>query len=138
MELAFAFLCDYADQTGGKLTAIGIGFDTIYARNVPATHQLFFAVAGFRFSQVEVGAKQLGVRIIDADGNNIVPPLDTTINVPPPPPGYNTRTHRIALALHRVVFPNFGDYSVSWLLAGQEVARTPLKIAPPITPPTTA
>lgn len=138
MEVNFAFLCDYADPGGGKLVAFGIGIGTLYARQVPATHPLFFAVISLRFSTVEAGSKRVSIRVIDADGNNIVPPLDKTINVDSPPPGYTYRTQGIALRLQGVTFPRYGDYSVSWLVGGQEVKQVPLKVAPPPTPPTTA
>ena len=137
MDVDFAFLCDYADNSG-KLSAFGIGIDTIYAATVPAVHPLLYAVIALRFSTVEVGQKRLGVRIIDADGKPMVPPLDATINVAPPSHGYTYRIQRIALALHRVRFPGYGDYSVSWLVDGQEVKSTPLKVAPPPTRPATA
>ena len=138
MEVSFAFLCDYAAQSGGKLSAIGVGIDTIYARNVPATHPLMFAVIALQFSQVEVGQKQIGIHIIDSDGGNIVPPLDGTFNVEQPPSGYTHRTQRVALALHGVTFPQYGDYSVRWLIAGQEVKSASIKVAPPPTTPSTA
>lgn len=138
MEVNFAFLCDYADLSGSKLAAFGIGIDTIYARNVPALHPLLFAVIGLRFSTVEAGQKQIGIRLIDADGKNVIPPLDGTINVEAPPPGYMHRTHRIALALRNMTLPRYGDYSVSWLVSGQEVKQVALKVAPPPTPPDTA
>jgi hypothetical protein len=138
VDVSFAFLCDYADQSGNKLTAIGIGFDTIYAAKVPAAHPLFFPVIGLKFSITEIGQKRIGIHLIDEDGNNIVPPLDTTINILPPPPGFLYRTQRIVLAMHGVVFPKYGDYSISWLVEGQEVKFVQLKIAPPPAPQITA
>ena len=137
MEVNFAFLCDYADQSGVKMSAIGIGFDTIYSTTIPITHPLFFSVISIRFSSTEVGPKQVGMRLIDDDGNNIVPPLDTTINVGSPPPGFLYRNQQIALAMQRVGFPRYGDYAISWLVGGQEVKTLPLKIVPPPAPPTT-
>ena len=138
MEVSFAFLCDYADQSGGKMTAVGIGFDTIYAVNVPATHPLFFPVIGIKFSSTEIGQKRIGMRLIDEDGNNIIPPIDTTLNVAQPPPGFLFRTQRIVLAMHGVIFPKYGDYMVSWLVDGQEIKTVQLKVAPPPAPPITA
>ena len=138
MEVNFAFLCDYADQSGGKMSAIGIGFDTIYALNVPATHPLFFSVISIKFSSTEVGQKLIGMRLIDQDGNNVVPPLDATVNVTQPPPGFLYRNQRIALAMHGVNFPSHGDYAISWLLDGQEIKTVHIKVAPPPTPPTIA
>ena len=46
MRVDFAFLCDHA-EVSGKINALGIGFDTIYARKVPARHPYFFLVAQF-------------------------------------------------------------------------------------------
>lgn len=131
MDLAFAFLCDYADQSSGKLTAVGIGFDTIYARDLPVSHPSMYAVIGLRFASTEVGVKRLGLRIIDSDGTNIVPPLDSNINVEQPPVGYINRNLRVALGLHGVIFKSFGDYAVSFLLDGREVGRVPFKVSVP-------
>jgi len=138
LDVNFAFLCDYADQSGGKISAIGVGFDTIYAGNVPARHPLFFSVISIKFSATEAGPKRVGMHLIDADGNNVVPPLDTTINVASPPPGFLYRNQQIALAMQGVTFPHYGDYTVSWLVGGQEIKAIPLKVAPLPTLPTTA
>lgn len=130
MEVDYAFLCDYADNSG-KLTAVGIGIDTIFSQTLPARHPLFYAVIALRFSPVEVGQKRVGVRVIDADGNPVVPDIDTNINVEPPPPRYTYHVKRIAHALYGVGFARYGDYSVRWLVNGQEVKSLPLKLALP-------
>jgi hypothetical protein len=65
----FAFICDYAEATG-KINALGIGFDTIFAPNVPTKHPSFFLVVQLRASTVEAGDKQLKISLIDADGQN--------------------------------------------------------------------
>ncbi len=133
MQVNYAFLCDYADQSGKKISALGIGFDTIYANKVPAAHPLFFAVISIRFESTEIGSKRMGVRIIDADGKNLVPPLDTTIELEPPPAGFTYRSQGLSLAFYGVEFPHYGDYSVRWLVNGTEVKDVSLKVAlPPI------
>ena len=133
----FGFLCDYADNSGGKLNAIGIGFDTIYARTEPISHHQLFAVLSINFSSAEVGTKRVGLHIIDADGKDISPPMDQPINVPAPQPGYLFRTQRIVLGLRSLNFPAFGDYSVIWLIDGTEVHHMTVKVAPPPSQPTT-
>jgi len=137
MDINYAFLCDYADPSGGKMSAIGIGFDTIFTPKIPTKHPLFYAVINIRFTSTETGQKRIGMHLIDADGNDIMPPLDTTLNAEPPPPGFTYRNQQIALAMHGVTFPHYGDYTVSWLLNEQEVKALPLRVAPPPTPPTT-
>ncbi len=138
MEVNYYFLCDYADNSGGKLTAVGIGFDTIYARAVPASHPMLYTVIGLRFSSVEVGSKQIGLRIVDADGNEIAPALNREVNVPPPPPGFTHRTLRIVMGIANLTFGAYGDYVVAWLLGGAEIGRSPIKLAEPPPSPTTA
>ncbi|OGN89311.1 MAG: hypothetical protein A2158_04190, partial [Chloroflexi bacterium RBG_13_46_14] len=108
MEVNFSFLADYADNRGGKITAVGLGIDTIYARSVPIRHPLMFAVISIKFSITEVGQKKIGMRLIDQDGTNIIPPLDTSINVTPPPAGILYKNASIALALNMVEFQNYG------------------------------
>lgn len=75
--------------------------------------------------------------LINEDGKNVVPPLDVTINVAAPPAGFLYKNQRIALAMNMVTFPKYGDYSISWLVEGQEVFSIPLKISLPPTPPST-
>lgn len=138
MEVNFAFLCDYADHTGGKMAAIGIGFDTIFGASVPIRHSLFFAVISLKFAITEVGAKQVSMHLIDVDGRDILPPMESTINVLSPPSGFMYRNHNIALRMEGVTFPRYGDYTVSWVLNSQEIKNIPLKLAPPPAQRTTA
>ncbi len=137
MEVNFAFLCDYASQSGGKMTAVGIGINTIYAAKVPHKHPLFFSVLNIKHSSTEIGPKQVGMHLIDEDGNPVIPPLDATINVSSPPTGLVYTNQNIVLQMRDVVFPDYGDYTVSWLLGGQEIKTVPLRVAsPPARPPT--
>ena len=130
MDVAFSFVCDYADNSS-KLTAVGIGFDTIYAPEIPLTHPVFYVVAAFRFSAVETGQKTVEVHIINADGGDIVPPLRTQIDVGRPAVGYRNNVRRMALGLHGVTFPDYGDYEIAWLIDGHQASLIPLKVAPP-------
>lgn len=131
MEVDFKFLCDYAGHSGGTLTAVGVGFDTIYAKQMPATHPLFFAVVRLRFSRVETGQKHIRVHLQDADGSDIVPRLETTITVIPPHPSYIYRTNTVSLGFWGVQFPKYGDYQISWLVDDLDVAQIQLKVMLP-------
>ena len=136
MEVTFAFLCDYADASGPKLTAVGVGLDTIHAAEAPVRHPVMYAVVAFRFTRAEAqrGRKQVGIHIVDADGVPVMPAIDLDMPVEAPQPGYNYRTNRIALALQGLTFPKFGDYSVSWLVDGMEVRTLPLKVVQSVPP----
>lgn len=133
MKLDFAFLCDYADVTG-KINAMGIGFEMIYATRLPAKNRLFFLVAQFRVSSVEAGQKRLTVNLIDEDGKDIIAPTQGSLNVPRP--GNATEsTARIAMEFNNVEFAKYGSYSLHLLVDGTEMAYLPFKVAPPPAPP---
>ena len=130
MEVSFAFLCDHAEQSA-KLTAVGIGFDTIHATQVPTVHPSFFAVIALRFSRLEAGQKRIRMHLQDADGKDVVPPLNVTIEVREPAPTYTHSTHRIALGFQMVRFSAYGDYQITFLVDEMEATTLPLKVAPP-------
>lgn len=125
----FAFICDYA-ETAGKINALGIGFDTIYAAKVPTKHPSFFLVIQLRANVVESGEKNLEVHLIDEDGNDVISVLRAKFNVPRPSAGTES-VGRIALQLRNVEFPGYGSYSIHALIEGLEVVRVPLKVSPP-------
>lgn len=128
MQVDFAFICDYA-EAGGKVNAMGIGFDTIFAKQVPVTHSQFFIVAQFRGSLAEAGEKALTVRLIDADGVDVIPELNVPIRLRQPPEGSMESTAQLALRLNSVVFNKFSEYSVHLLLSGNEMVRIPIRVA---------
>src|SRR5438876_8871908 len=74
--MTFAFLFDYAQESGGKLSALGIGIDQIQAPAVPTTQPTISVVVSFLYQADEVGTTAMSARFIDADGNNIVPPIE--------------------------------------------------------------
>src|SRR4030042_3179220 len=114
MKVDFAFICDYADA-GGKINALGIGFDTIYARKVPVKHPIFSFVLQLRASLEDVGTKKIEVRLIDEDGKDIVPAINKIIQIRRPSTGTEIVT-RIALQFGNVQFPRYGHYSIHAVL----------------------
>ena len=129
MNIDFAFICDYAEATG-KINAMGIGFDTIYASVIPCKHPFFYLVTQFRASLVEAGEKDLEVHLIDEDGKDIIPPLKGKFAIPRPPVGTESIA-RIAMQFNNVEFPRYGLYSLCAELEGHEVISIPLRISTP-------
>ena len=121
MNVEYAFLCDYADP-GAKLTAVGIGIDSIYAPSVPAQRPQLFAVLCLRFTLNETRrSKAFEMFLQDADGQNVIPPIAVTAEVPSPGAGMTHRTHRLVHGMYGLSFQKFGDYQVSWVMDGTEV-----------------
>ncbi len=129
MKPDFAFICDYAEVTG-KINALGIGFDIIYAPKIPCKHPHFFLVIQLRANVTEAGEKNLEVRLIDEDGKDIIPTLRRKFTIPKPASGTES-IGRIAMGFSNVAFPRYGSYSLHAVIEGLEMVRVPLKVSPP-------
>lgn len=130
MHIDYAFICDYAEARD-KVNALGIGFDTIFAPKLPARHPHFYVVAQLRFSVTEVGAKDVAIHLIDADGNDVIKPIAGKVQVNPPPLGLLENTARLTMGFGNIEFKNYGNYSVKVNLEGQEIVSIPLRVAEP-------
>ncbi|HPP75972.1 MAG TPA: hypothetical protein PLU88_12695 [Armatimonadota bacterium] len=130
MQLEFAFICDYAEP-GEKISALGIGFDTIYATRVPFIHPNFHLVAQFRASIAEAGNKELAIRLIDADGKDVVPPFNGILNIPQPQPGEVDTSGKLVVGFGGVQFNSYGQYALHVVVQGNEVVRIPIRVAQP-------
>ena len=133
MKIDFAFICDYADTSGAKINALGIGFDTINAPSVPVRHNLFFLVFQIRANVVEAGEKNIVVSLIDDDGKDIIPPLNAKITISKPPAGTES-VGRVAMAFNGVVFPKYGSYSLHAVVDGHDMVDVQMRVSQPPKP----
>jgi len=129
MRIDYAFICDYAEARD-KVSALGIGFDTIFAPKVPARHPHFSVVVQFRFTLTEIGPKSVVVHLIDADGSDVIPSINGNIIVNPRP-GALENTARLVMEFGNVEFKTYGDYSVRVNIEGQEIVSIPIRVAEP-------
>ena len=136
MNVEYAFLCDYANSSN-KLTAVGIGIDSIYAEILPAIHPQLFVVLALKFTASETGRRRaFEVHLQDADAKDIIPPPAGNLDIPAPAEGMSYRTHRIVTGLYSLKLERFGDYQVSWLIDGNEVHALHFRVTQkPRTPP---
>ena len=134
MKLDFAFICDYA-AVAGKINALGIGFDTIFASQVPTKHPHFSLVIQLRANVVEAGEKNLEVHLIDEDGKDVIPVIKGKFMVQKPAAGIES-TGRIGIAFNNVEFPHYGSYSLHAVIEGLELVDVPLRVSPPPKLPT--
>ena len=122
MDVDFGFLCDYA-QAADKISALGIGFERIYAAELPATHLHMSLVLRLRFHSTEAGLKHLEIEIIDSDGNLVSdPPMEMDIQVNAPETGTETAV-QLAVSINGLTFQRYGDYSLHVLVDKHEVHR---------------
>jgi hypothetical protein len=130
MHVDFAFICDYA-EAGPKINALGIGFEKIYAPKVPAKHPHFSVVVQLKFTRTEVGPKDIQVHLTDADGTDVIPPVNGKIAVNAPPAGNLESATRLVMEFANVEFKAYGDYAIRVDVEAQEMVSIPLVVSQP-------
>jgi len=131
MECKFAFLCDYAEEAGGKLHAVGIGWDTIYTQ-VPAIYPMLCFVASVHGTIAESGTKEVMLRIIDADGEDVVPPQQQSLPFAVNLPQLYGRINFV-IQLAGLTFKKHGSYAIHLLVQGNEMGPVAFNVSPPPT-----
>ena len=112
MELLTILAADYANITqNGKLNVMGI-FRNIYATKFPARHLSMTLVVklGAELGEFD-DERQLAVRLMDADGNELMR-YESPIKVPSPSGGQRPEINAI-IQINEIVFPQPGRYQFS-------------------------
>ena len=130
MECDFAFLCDFAEQDR-KLHAVGIGWETIAAANLPHRQPNMGVVARLRGSVAESGAKDVSVRLIDADGQDVIPAIHQQLKFEPR--GMEGHVN-LVVQLTNVQFKSYGGYAVYVTVGGEQKARLSFNVSEPRAP----
>ena len=128
MQVDFAFICDFADVSG-KVTAFGIGFDSIFAVSTPCTHAQMRLVAQLRASVAELGRKEIKFVLVDADGKELLN-AGGLIEIKRASEGVDG-TARLHFAMNNVQFPDYGAYSLHIIADGNELHRIGFAVVKP-------
>jgi hypothetical protein len=134
MNVQVAVLCDAATDDNGKLNLLG-AFDTIFARDLPATHPQCSVALRITFSSENEGKRQLKLNFVDADGRSVMPPIEVEVDVRLPE-DVHFGTRNFVFNFQQIKFDEPGLYSVDISLDGQVKAGIPLlvKHIPPPSP----
>lgn len=131
MEVRFAFLCDAAEQgPGGKISALGIGIDNFYVKDLSRPGPPFVFVCRLSGASTEAGIKKVAIHLIDADGQEVVPPFQAELNIAKPPSGSRWGTGIVVQYAH-VKYPRYGTYSISMVVDGHELVSLPFTVGVP-------
>ncbi len=125
MHVELFALCDYAQESAGKLTALGI-FDAISVREFPAIHPILCLCARIRFPVYELGQRSIHVEISDNQGQHLVPPLDGRVSIDGI--GGDSACANVTLTLFNIKMERECSWRVSLSVDGQERAAIPLYI----------
>lgn len=136
MNIQVAVLCDAATNDNEKLSLLG-AFDTIYARELPATHPQCAVALRVTFASADEGKRQLKLNFVDADGRPIMPAIEIPVEVTLPA-DMHFGTRNFVLNFQGLKFAQPGLYSVDILFDGEVKANIPLLVRhlqPPPPPP---
>ena len=128
MNTELAFLCDSAADDRGKLHALGIGIDSVHGDALPLTHPRFIIVCVVNYSSVEAGEKRMGIRLLDPDAQDTIPPIEQSITFSPRQGVVDSKA-RIIVEVNSVSFNSAGPHAFHVVIDGTEMARLPLNVA---------
>ncbi len=127
MQVDFAFLCDAAAESGGKIHALGIGFERITIRQLPAVHPRAVAVVRFAFNRGDLGAHPFRVRVSDADGRDVGVPVEGQLTLQLPEDADRGRANMV-VELVQLDLRVAGPHEVAITVGGRELATLPFEV----------
>jgi hypothetical protein len=122
-----AFLADSVQAAGGKLHALGIGWQVIQASAFPVRHDRIGLGLVVRTTPDEAGAHTLSISLLDPNGTPRLfgdePSFDANFASPD---GEGTAT--LALNLDGLVFETEGAHTIVLGIDGNEAVRLPFRV----------
>jgi len=118
-------LCDFAQESAGKLTVVG-AFDTVYARSFPAVHPFMCLAMRLRFYIHEGGTHPIKIEFSGTDGSEIVKPIEGELTV-----GDFSGSSRVVHSVFNFVNTSIekeGTISITLSVDGREALTSPLYV----------
>ena len=110
MKLSIFTLCDYAQSAFGKLTIVG-AFNRMFSDQFPFTYRQGFNIVG-RIVFTESYSSNLNITFIDPDGNNVLPPISSVLELAPQVMGREC-SFDLNLTFNPVLFYKPGIYKIN-------------------------
>lgn len=117
-------LCDAATDHGGRLNLLGV-FDRVGGA-LPIVLPQCAVVARVRWDREDAGEHQVGIQLVDESGKQLIPPLDSKLNVPPMPPELDSHAVNMILNLQRLHIEKAGVYKLTMTINNEVMAKVPL------------
>ena len=126
MEIEIFTLCDFAQDNSGKLTVVGT-FDGINSKQFPFVQGNFSVACRLRFAEKETGQHNMRLRFIDANGKELLQPIEGEMNIPKPTNGQYT-TINLVFNFNQIKFEKAGRYSFELFIDDEWESGLPLFI----------
>jgi hypothetical protein len=110
MNVQIAVLCDAATDDRGKLNLLG-AFDTIITPQLPAVHPQCSIALRVTFMGEDEGQHRLRLAFVDADGRNVMAPMDIPVEVQLPEDTHFV-TRNFIINIQQMKFASAGLYSI--------------------------
>lgn len=127
IRIAYAFLCDAATEHGGKVNALGIGIDRLGVSTLPATHPRLTLVARLVFEDAGGRSLPFVVRMVDADGRDVLPRVEGRFRVERAL-GRRVDGTSLIVDLVNLEFTTTGPHEVQVSSDGETLATLPLEV----------
>jgi hypothetical protein len=125
MKTELFTFCDFAQESGGKLTIVGT-FDTIISRNFPCIHPQLSLVIRIRFDLWEFSGHTFRIESRDLDGEMSIEPISGKIEVKGA--GNATSVSHLVFTISNLRFKSSGVVNFVLYVDEKEIASIPLYI----------
>lgn len=124
MNVEMLALCDAATDHGGRLNMLG-AFDRVGGA-LPVVLPQCAVVIRMRWTREDVGEHRVGIQLADERGKSLIPPLDSTVHVPPMPTEMESHAINMILNLQRLRIELAGVYKLILNIDNSTLASVPL------------
>jgi hypothetical protein len=125
MNVEAFVICDFAQDNNGKLTIIGT-FDTLNAHSFPVVHPYMSIALRMRFLMHELGRHNVRIELKDPDGELLMKPFETQVNVVNI--GTDSATAGLVINHFGVGFKTHGKHEVKLIVDGEPKSSIPLYV----------
>ena len=125
MRVEIFTLCDFAQESGGKLTIVGT-FDTIIARNFPCIHPQLSVVIRLRFDLLEFKTHSFKIEARGLNDELSMEPVNGKLQVSSA--GNATAVSHLVFSIGNLKFRSSGIVNFVLFMDGKEITSTPLYI----------
>ncbi len=128
MDVEFAFLCDAATESGGKLNALGIGIDRLLLTELPQHHRRLTLVSRIAFDPEDAGDHEFRIELMGPDGAPVAPAVQAQLHIQIADPSAATRAN-VMIELTNPQFTVVGPHEAKVALDGVELFALPLEVS---------
>ncbi|MDR0568270.1 MAG: hypothetical protein LBG87_03590 [Spirochaetaceae bacterium] len=125
MRIELFTFCDYAQESGGKLTIVGT-FDTIIAHNFPCIHPQLSVVIRIRFDIWEFSQHTFRIESRDINGEMTMNVISGNVDVKGA--GNATAVSHLVFTISNLRFKHYGVFNFILYIDNKEICSIPLHV----------